>query len=527
MYPGDSDNLILTGFMGTGKSSAAREIARRLGKKFVDTDEIIQIREGMSVADIFASRGEGHFRRLEASLCHELAAQSGLVIATGGGMLIPDANREILSASGPTICLTASPDEIEQRLEASRDRPLLDGPDRQARIAALLAERSAAYGRIPLQVDTSGLTVAQIADRVLSAARTLTRSIPVRHPSGEYAVHLRRGILAQTGSLLRERNLGKQIALVTDTTVGSLYAERVIESLERAGFQATTFTLPAGEKEKNLDSVKRLYDGFIQAGLDRSSVVLALGGGVIGDMAGFAAATYLRGVPLVQLPTTLLAMVDASVGAKVAVDHRRGKNLIGAFKQPEMVIADPDTLSTLPAAQFANGLAETIKAGIIGDSELFQQLQDHGPAPLPWIIERAIWLKVNVVQDDPYERGRRAVLNLGHTFGHALELLNNYALPHGAGVAIGLAAAARLSARMEVCRAGLVESVESMLTKLGLPRTYQKHTPAQVWQAMATDKKRQGKRLRFLLPRAIGDVFVTDQVSRADVLAVLEELRKS
>ncbi|TEU15066.1 MAG: 3-dehydroquinate synthase [Anaerolineales bacterium] len=532
----DGDNLIITGFMGTGKTSVGQEIARRLGREFVDMDTLIEAREDMTVADIFARRGKAHFRRLEATLCRELAARpglrpepaEGLVIATGGGALIPAANREILSASGPVFCLTTSPDEILRRLEASEDRPLLDVPDRRARIAALLAERSEAYRRIPLQVDTTDLTVAQVADRVMAVADTLpATAIPVRYPDGEYAIHLGRGLLTQSGTLLRQRGLSGQVALVTNPTVDDLYTALVAESLETAGFQVATCTVPDGEAHKTLDMVRTLYDCFIEAGLDRRGAVLALGGGVIGDMAGFAAATYLRGVPLVQLPTTLLAMVDASVGGKVAVDHPRGKNLIGAFKQPTLVVTDPDVLVTLPEKEMDNGLAEVTKAGIIGDPALFEQIEAHGPAPLPWLIEQAVRVKVAVVEDDPYERGRRATLNLGHTFGHALELLSGYALPHGEGVSVGLTAATRLSARMGLCDPALATRVEGVLARLGLPTTYRGHTPAHVWQAMATDKKRRGKTLRFVLPRAVSDVFVTDQVTQADVLAVLETLRET
>jgi 3-dehydroquinate synthase len=315
--------------------------------------------------------------------------------------------------------------------------------------------------------------------------------------------------------------------LVTNPTVATLYAAPVTESLETAGFVVKACTVPDGEAHKTLDTVRMLYDRFIEAGLDRSGVVLALGGGVIGDMAGFAAATYLRGVALVQVPTTLLAMVDSSVGGKVAVDHPWGKNLVGAFKQPELVLADPGTLTTLPGHEFANGLAETIKAGILGDPEMFHQIEAHGPAPASWIVERAISVKVAVVEEDPYERGRRATLNLGHTFGHALERLSDYALSHGAGVAIGLVAAARLATRLGACEPELAARIEGVLSRLGLPTTYRGHTPAQVWQAMSTDKKRRGKTLRFVLPRAIGDAFVTDQVAQADVLAILDSLRET
>jgi 3-dehydroquinate synthase len=285
--------------------------------------------------------------------------------------------------------------------------------------------------------------------------------------------------------------------------------------------------VPDGEASKTLGTVRGLYDSFVDAGLDRHGAVSALGGGVVGDMAGFAAATYLRGVPFVQLPTSLLAMVDSSVGGKVAVDHPRGKNLIGAFKQPRLVIADLETLDTLPEAELGNGLAETVKAGLLGDAALFLQIEERGPAPLSWIIGRALRVKVGVVEDDPYEQGQRAILNLGHTFGHALELLSNYTLSHGGAVSVGLVAAARLSVRLGFCEPDVAPRVEGVLARLGLPTTYRGYTPTQIWQAMATDKKRRDGSLRFILFRAIGDVFVTDQVSQSDVLAVLESLRRA
>jgi shikimate kinase/3-dehydroquinate synthase len=530
MCPGGSSrlgsrNLVLTGFMGTGKTAVGQEIARRLGRNLVDMDALIEAREGMTVAEVFDERGEAHFRGLEAALCRELAARQGLVIATGGGALIPEANLEILGASGAVVCLVASLDEILRRLEGAEDRPLLDAPDRRGRVSTLLAERDDAYRRIPLQVDTSGLTTTEVAERVLRVVdSSASRTILVRHPGGEYPIVLGPGLLSRAGDLLQARGMGGQVVLVTVPPVGKRYVGIVKESLEQAGFRVAVCTVPDGEVHKSLDTVRTLYDFFIDAGLDRRGVVLALGGGVVGDMAGFAAATYLRGVRVIQCPTSLLSMVDSSVGGKVAVDHPRGKNLIGAFKQPELVIIDPETLSTLPAREAANGLAEVVKTGLLGDLDLFEQLEKHGPAPVPWIVERSVRVKAAVVEEDPYEHGHRAVLNLGHTFGHALELLSEYALAHGEGVSVGLVAASRLSAQMGLCDPGLAQRVEGVLADLGLPTRYRDHAPQQIWQAMATDKKRQGKRLRFILLRAVGDLLVTDQVRREDVLAVLETL---
>jgi shikimate kinase/3-dehydroquinate synthase len=528
MFPGDSSNLILTGFMGTGKTAAGREIARRLGRPFVDMDAEIEARTGRSVSEIFAGEGEVTFRRLEAALCRELAGRQGLVVATGGGALLPADNREILAASGPVVCLQASPDEILRRLEGSAERPLL-AADAAQEIVRLLAQRAAAYGAVPLQVDTTGLSVEEAADRILAVVRDrapAATDIPVTGAGDGYNIRLGPGLLPQAGALLREAGAAGGVAVVTNPTVLGLHGASLLAGLRAGGFAPAVCQVPDGESAKTLDTVRDLYGAFLEAGLDRHGAVLALGGGVVGDLAGFVAATYLRGVPLLQVPTTLLAMVDSSVGGKVGVDLPQGKNLVGAFKQPALVLADVETLATLPPAELANGLAESVKAGIIGDPLLFRQIEEHGPAPLPWIVRRAIAVKVAVVEADPYERGMRVNLNLGHTFGHALELLSGFALPHGAAVAVGLVASARLAARLGLGDAGLAPRVAGVLQRLGLPSAYRCHRPEEVWEAMGTDKKRRGGRLRFVLPRALGDVMVSGDVRREDVLAVLETMRE-
>ena len=524
----DTDNLIITGFMGTGKSTVAKELARRLDRPLVDMDEVIEAHLGQTIASVFETHGVEHFRRVEASLCRELAARSGLVIATGGGALIPSTSRELMSASGVVVCLTASEDEIGRRLGRSGARPLLQVPDRGASISALLCERAAAYGSIAVQVDTTGLDTAAVADRVLAAAGRPTPpvSLPVRHPQGVYCIDLGRGVLAEAGALLRRAGLDGRVAVVTDPTVQALYAATLITSLRGLGFECVCCVLPGGEESKNLGTLSHLYDELLTANMDRQGLLLALGGGVVGDLAGLAAATYLRGVAFVQVPTTLLAMVDASIGGKVAIDHSQGKNLVGAFKQPALVVADLDVLASLPSSEVQNGLAEIVKAALIDDAELFGQLEEQGPAPLQWVVVRALRVKAAIVEKDPYERGRRAVLNLGHTFAHAFEVVSGYCMPHGQAVSVGLMAAMRLSNRLGLCAPETASRVERLLLSLGLPVRYGGLDPHDVWRAMAADKKRVGDRLRFVLLRRIGEVLVTDAVSEGDVMPELECLRE-
>ncbi len=346
-------------------------------------------------------------------------------------------------------------------------------------------------------------------------------TIPVKTPSGEYPIHIYEGVLADTGAKLRERGFTGKCAIVTNPTVGQHYTEKLAASLTEAGFSPVVCEIPDGEQHKTLATVAGLYDRFLAAGLERGNPVLSLGGGVTGDIAGFAAASYLRGVPFVQIPTSLLAMVDASVGGKTGVDLPQGKNLVGAFKQPEMVLIDPLVLATLPGAEFRSGLAEVVKHGIIADETLLEKLRT-GDFSLDWMIAAAVKVKVAVVQEDPFEKGRRAVLNLGHTFGHAFEKLSDFQLRHGEGVAMGMVCAARLAQSLGYCSPQTTERIINTLAFLDLPTEPPRHAFESVWAAMGADKKKAAGKLRFDLPRAIGDVDIFTDVPETVVQSVLE-----
>ena len=444
----DGCNLTITGFMGTGKTTVGTILAERLGRQLVDMDERIKAELGKTIAQVFDDEGEEVFRLAEARLCQALAQESDLVIATGGGTLVSDENRQTLAASGPVVCLTAGIDTVLQRVERVEDfedRPLLPGDREEKRrnIEGLLLSRRDAYGRIPLRVPTDGIAPGAVVERVLdmlagnNEVAEMTR-ITVPTPEGHYHICIGDGILAQAGRLLANRAVSKgQVAIVTNSDIAAHYAETLSESLRQEGYTPVLCLIPEGEAHKTLATIGNLYDQFVAAGLDRRSPIIGLGGGVVGDMAGFAAATYLRGAPFVQIPTSLLAMVDASVGGKTGVDLPQGKNLVGAFKQPTVVIIDPAVLAELPAAEFRSGLAEIVKHGILGAPELFRQMEVEGPTALTQMIADAVRVKVEVVIEDPFERGRRATLNLGHTFGHAIEQVSGYRLRHGEAVAVG------------------------------------------------------------------------------------------
>jgi 3-dehydroquinate synthase len=514
-------NIVITGFMGTGKSSVGREVAHRLGRPFVDMDAEIEARAGKPISDIFAQEGEPTFREMEGRLCRELSARRGLVIATGGGTLIDPDNRRRMLASGPAFCLTCETDEILRRLAQAQDRPLLDVQDRRGEIERLLSGRREAYAAIPRHIDTSRLDLGAVATRVVEQATSIL--LPVRHPGGSYPIHVGAGLLSRVGALVRQELRGDVLAVVSNPTVADLHLTPVLASLRASGSSPVVCAVPDGEQHKTLNTAAALYGQFVEGGLDRSGAVLALGGGVVCDLAGFAAATYMRGVPVVQVPTTLLSMVDASVGGKTAVDLPQGKNLVGAFKQPALVAIDPTVLGTLPAEEIASGMAELVKHGIIADEEFFAEMESAASPGGSWErwIARSLQVKIDVVEQDPFERGWRAVLNLGHTAGHALEQVSRFTLRHGEGVSIGSVVAADIALALGRAAPGLPERIEQAMARHGLPTRCPPFEAQEIWEAMGRDKKRRGKALRWILPRAIGQVEIAEDVPREVVFRAL------
>ena len=524
-------NIILAGFMGTGKTVVGKIVAERLGRPFVDLDDQIAARAGKAIPAIFAEDGEAAFRALESAACEELRTPRGLVVAAGGGAVLSARNRTALSAGGMVICLEAAPEALAQRLGEAPGRPMLAraaGVTVAGRIEALLAERAPAYAVLPFHIDTTQLEPDRVADRVLAISADLPEGayrIPVTVPGAAYDVLVAEGILADAGYRIKRAGIEPgRCTVITNPTVASHHGETLRAALERAGFSPLVLEMPDGEAHKTLAIASDLYHRLAAARASRNEPILALGGGVVGDMAGFIASTWLRGVPFVQVPTTLLAMVDASVGGKTAVDLPEGKNLVGAFKQPELALVDPDVLGTLPPVEFRAGLAEVVKAGIIGDRVLFERLAGDGPGSLAEMIADAIKVKVDVVQHDPHEMGVRAALNLGHTFGHALELLSGYTMRHGEAVSIGMVAAAALSEGLRLCPMGMSELLRDVLGRLGLPVSAD-FDPDAVLHAMGTDKKRHGSRLRFVVIEDIGQVALLDDAPEAavrDALAAIQ-----
>ena len=511
------EKIFIYGPPGSGKSAAGRHLASALGLPFYDLDEEIEARSRATIPELFQREGEAGFRRRERRVLAKFLVGAG-VVALGGGALLNPSNRSDVEAAGRVICLSAAVDDLVERLLADvEERPLLAG-DLHSRLAELLEHRAAHYKSFALQVETSGLS----PDATAWEAQVRLGMFHVRGMGSGYDVRVLPGGLEQIGEMLAQRRLKAPVALVADEHVAPLYGEKVLRSLQAAGLESRLALIPAGEQHKSLQTVDALWEAFLDGGLERGSTVLALGGGVTGDLAGFAAATYLRGVAWVAAPTSLLAMVDASLGGKTGADLPRGKNLVGAFHPPRLVLADPSALASLPEAELRSGLAEVVKAGVIGDEALFRLCASGWQAvmgALDRVVQRSMAVKVRLIQEDPYEKGQRAALNLGHTIGHALEAGSGYKLRHGEAVSIGMVAAARMSERLGIAQPGLAEEIAAALQGLGLPVAA---PPAMDWetilQGMRVDKKRSGGALRFALPVHIGKVQVGIEVPDVDLI---------
>ena len=536
-------NVVLTGFMGTGKTAVGEILAHLLGRPFVDLDQVIVEAAGLTVPEIFAREGEDGFRRREREAAARVAARHGLVIATGGGTLLDPANRAALVAGGDLVLLATDPAELATRLGDTAERPLLVGhDDRPARIASLLAARATAYAGCDHELDTTALTPMEAATILAARVATpaLTLDIPVPGAAGLPVLAARgldgsrvvvgRGLACRLGAELRERGVTGPVVLAMPAVVRDHYLPRLAASLAAVDLTWHELAIRDGDREKNFTQVEELVDSLADLGADRGTCVVAIGGGVTGDLAGFAAAVYMRGAGLAMVPTTLLAQVDAHLGGKTGVNGRRAKNLAGAFHPPLLVVADPCLLATLPDRELAAGLAEVVKTAIIGDAALFERLETalvggvdlrRDPALLEACVRACAVVKGGVVTRDPWELGERRLLNLGHTLGHALEAQSAYGLSHGEAVSIGLVAALQVAVARGAAAGELLDRTRRLLRACGLPTTPPEFNPDDLQDRLRRDKKRRDGRLFFVLPRALGDVVVVDDVDHDEALAAL------
>ncbi len=506
--------LILNGFMATGKSTVGALVAQSSGRPFIDLDRAIESETGASIENLFATRGEAAFRALERTCLERVLSEAtratpAPVIAVGGGALIARDLRLRALDECVLVTLEGTPAELTRRALQQGPRPLLSGPNPEQRVSELLALRAASYAEAHARISCEAPL-----ESVVEQVREVWSRDELAVAAGEASYGV------QTGSGFASGRIGALLAqspvcvLVSDKTVSALHAAAIEAALRAAGARLVRVDLEPGEAHKHIASIERIWHAALEGGADRKATFVALGGGVVTDMTGFAASTWMRGVRWLAIPTTLLAMVDASVGGKTGVDLAAAKNAVGAFWQPSGVLCDVHYLSTEPARGFISGLAEVVKTALIGDPELFTLLEDTAECVAARdadltaeLVRRSIRVKARIVSFDQRENGLRAVLNLGHTVGHALEAQAGYsALSHGEAVSLGLVAALRLGEALGQTPRELSERTLSLLRRLGLPATLAGQPLAEAAALLGHDKKRAGSSVKFVFARGLGQV---------------------
>jgi 3-dehydroquinate synthase len=559
--------IVLVGMMGAGKSTIGRRLAARLRLPFMDADTEIETAASMTIPEIFEARGEQYFRDGEARVIARLLDSGPGVLATGGGSFMREETRQRIGDKAVSIWLRADTDIIMKRVKRRTDRPLLQTEDPVATVNRLLAEREPVYQNADLTIASRDVPHDKIVDEVVAAlhaklcgsergnrlreCRTMTSllkqdSIIVDVALGDraYDIVIGRDVLASLGARVAALRPGVRTAIVTDKTVAKHWLEKAEASLAAAGIPTSRVIVDEGEGSKTYGGLEKVSEALVAAKIERNDLVIALGGGVVGDLAGFAAAILRRGVDFVQVPTSLLAQVDSSVGGKTGINSPQGKNLLGAFHQPVLVIADTAVLDTLSPRQFRAGYAEVAKYGVLGDEAFFSWLESNhgevfkGGAAREHAIATSCRAKAAIVARDERETGDRALLNLGHTFGHALEAATGFSdrLFHGEGVAIGMVLAAEFSASLGMIGEAEAARIKRHLAEVGLPTHLQDIAgftqgglpDADALMAlMAQDKKVRRGKLTFILLEAVGRAVIAKDVDPSRVRDFLQAKLKS
>jgi 3-dehydroquinate synthase len=556
------NRIILTGFSGTGKSACAPLIAAKLKWDVVDIDDVIEQRAGKPILAIFRDDGEEAFREMESQALAAACSQSNVVISTGGGAALRPANRRAMAESGFIVCLEARPETIIRRLsdrseDEPLDRPLLATVNPLMRVKQLKEARQPLYALCDWTVQTDALSPDATATEVVRAFETLSAesfddpsrvaefsvavpSLPasvtlhavapddavVWTANSAYPIHVAWGSFAELGARMRRAGLGSRAFVVSDEAVAHHYEQELAAALASAEIEFDLFTIPPGEESKTQQTAASVYDWLLERRAERRHTIVAVGGGVVTDLAGYVAATFARGLPLVQVPTSLLGMVDAAIGGKVAVNHPKAKNMIGTFYHPLFVLADPAVLRTLPPREIYSGWAEAIKHALIADEDYLQFFEQNadailrlGPEATTEAIRRSAAIKATIVSEDERETtGRRTVLNYGHTLAHAIESTTGYTrFRHGEADGIGMTAAAAISVRMGLLDPAVAERQRRVLEKYKLPTSANGLNRERLLAAMKLDKKVERRAIRWVLLEGIARPVLHDDVS-ADVV---------
>jgi 3-dehydroquinate synthase len=515
-------NIILTGFMGTGKSTVGGLLASQLGRFHLDTDEMVEFKTGKSIKNIFEQWGEAYFRQFEKSVVKDICRnERKAVISTGGKTLLDEENFARLSETGLVFTLIDNPHNCWERVRDSFNRPLIKNFDWDG-FLALYRQREKLYQSLPNKIQIEGLSLEEVTKKLLGFLSAKTGEFEISHGKQKTVVSMERFIDLKPRALV-ENNLAKLFVV---------YDKKVTRALEIKATEEKVFTLPlaATDVNKNLRQAEKIWKWLLVNGVKRDSVLISVGGGVIGDLAGFVSSTILRGIKHFHLPTTLLAMVDSCLGGKNGINYGAFKNSLGTFSLPERVIINPFFLTSLKKLDLSTGLVEAVKAGLIGDAGLVDLIEEKldliwkkDIATLEEVIWRALQVKRAIVEEDLYETGNRKKLNLGHTLGHALEAYHDYQISHGQAVAIGLLYSLRLSELLGLVDSSVRERLKKLFSRLDLDMRIHGQK-AELLKLMGQDKKTTERGLDFVLFSANSGVILKNNIDKKLMLEAMEEV---
>jgi 3-dehydroquinate synthase len=489
-------------------------------------DDYIELKEKRTINKIFDESGEDYFRKIEKRILTEIKNLKNVVVATGGGVVKDEKNRNTLSKMGKVVYLYTSLNAVKNRLENDKTRPLIKNRDN---IIKIYKERikKGIYEFADKKIDTSSITPEQAATKIIKEFKIKTegknsalKTLKVKTESRVYQIYIGYNLFTGNKSLIDLKPKSDKMAIISNPMVAALYVDEIEKTLIKEGIKPWICIIPEGEKHKTLDTAQAVYDFMLKENFDRSATILALGGGVIGDLAAFVASTYKRGISLIHIPTTLIAQVDSSIGGKTGVDHPLGKNMIGTFYQPNMVLTDIKKLLTLPEKEFRNGLAEIIKYGIANDATLFEILEkkqkkiiNRDIDLLKEIVKKCVHIKKKIVEEDEKEeKGIREVLNYGHTIGHIIEVASGYSkYSHGQSVAMGMVKEAQLAQRENILSKNDFSRIKNIIESYGLPTSIPKNIKNNDMKNYVTqDKKVRKGKIRLPVPTGIGKVMMRE-----------------
>lgn len=516
-------NIILTGFMGTGKTTVGRLLADRLSMKHLDTDLLIEKSTGMSIPKIFSQHGEKYFRLLEAAQIKQLAKTAkNCVLSTGGKTLLPREHRDLLLKTGIIITLKGNPERLWGRLQNDFSRPLIDNTDKN-KFIELSRKREPLYEKLPNKIDVDDLDEFEVTQKIIDFLKAPANQLEVKAGEKKSSLIFKRFLLSAPEVIIPADSHGK-VFLVCDQNVFKLYKPELKKIFPFA------YLASGQDQNKNLRQAEDIWKWLIDHKVKRDSVLVSIGGGVIGDLAGFIASTIVRGIKHYHIPTTLLAMVDSSIGGKNGLNYRAVKNVIGTFNFIDKVFIDPLFLHSLGRKELANGLIEALKASLIGDSRLFDfifeklgLIQGLDLNTIEEVIYRAILVKKKIVEEDPFEKGPRKILNFGHTLAHALESAHGYRISHGEAVGLGMICALKISELLGLSSSEPRLRLKALFERLGLKLRVASDTKKLI-RYMRIDKKSTEQGLQLVLLKDVERPVIKKDISEKLIIEAMKEV---